>query len=597
MPRERALYELGRMLRSMQHEPFYVCGQWQNEKLGLYIGWVERQESCIPDMPLYNETLDKTLIFSGEEFPESDVEAQLARKGHATQSGPLPHLIHVAEEESDFPASLNGQFQGVLCDLKEGTAALFNDRYGLRRIYVHQGADAFYFAAEAKAILAVRPELRVLDPQGMGEFFSCGCVLENRTLFKGIHLLPCASRWVFRNGALESRGTYFSRSEWEDQGVAAVHDYYRDVSHVFQQNLPRYFAAIPRVGLSLTGGLDTRMILAWHRPVPRTLPCYTFGGSNRECRDVRIARAVANACGQTHRILTVGNAFLADFPLYAARSVFLTDGAAGVHHAPDLYVNCVAREIAPIRMTGNYGDQVLRHLTVFRPHPPEEDVFDGDFLPFILGTAETYSHANSGHALTLATTNQTSWHYYGILALESSQITMRTPYLDNSLVRTLYTAPPETLSNNDLRVQLIRDGNRALGRIRTDLGFAGRGGALASTFSQQLHRFTMRAEYACEHGSPRWITQIDHRLLGRQLEKTFVGRHKFTHFALWYRNELSSYVKEILLDERTLSRSYLKPEAVREMVRSHLSGDQNHTPAIHKLMTLEHVQRLFIDTQ
>ena len=36
---------------------------------------------------------------------------------------------------------------------------LFNDRYGMQRIYYHQSKDAFYFAAEAKAILAVRPEL------------------------------------------------------------------------------------------------------------------------------------------------------------------------------------------------------------------------------------------------------------------------------------------------------------------------------------------------------------------------------------------------------------------------------------------------------
>ena len=39
---------------------------------------------------------------------------------------------------------------------------LFNDRYGMHRLYYHQAKEAFYFAAEAKAILAVRPELRAL---------------------------------------------------------------------------------------------------------------------------------------------------------------------------------------------------------------------------------------------------------------------------------------------------------------------------------------------------------------------------------------------------------------------------------------------------
>ena len=87
----------------------------------------------------------------------------------------------------------------------------------MHRIYYHESKDAFYFAAEAKAILAVRPELRRLDPRGLGEFVACGSVMENRTLFEGIHVLPPASAWVFRNGALEQKDSYFHPREWEDQ--------------------------------------------------------------------------------------------------------------------------------------------------------------------------------------------------------------------------------------------------------------------------------------------------------------------------------------------------------------------------------------------
>ncbi len=47
--------------------------------------------------------------------------------------------------------------------------------------------------------------------------------------------------------------------------------------------------------MSLTGGLDTRMIMAWHKAAPGSLPCYTFGGKYRECRDVIVARQVADA--------------------------------------------------------------------------------------------------------------------------------------------------------------------------------------------------------------------------------------------------------------------------------------------------------------
>ena len=75
---------------------------------------------------------------------------------------------------------------------------VFNDRYGMHRIYYHQAKDTVYFAAEAKAILAVRSELRRMDTRSLGEFVSCGAVLENRTVFEGIHVVPPSSAWILR---------------------------------------------------------------------------------------------------------------------------------------------------------------------------------------------------------------------------------------------------------------------------------------------------------------------------------------------------------------------------------------------------------------
>src|SRR5208282_1514358 len=108
---------------------------------------------------------------------------------------------------------------GLLTDRQRRTATLFNDRYGMHRIYYHESKEAFYFAAEAKAILAVRPELRKANFRSLGEFVACGSVLENRTLFDGVRLLPGAAAWVFRNGAIEQRNAYFRPRDWEEQGV------------------------------------------------------------------------------------------------------------------------------------------------------------------------------------------------------------------------------------------------------------------------------------------------------------------------------------------------------------------------------------------
>src|SRR5437879_13044777 len=83
-------------------------------------------------------------------------------------------------------------------------------------IYYHESKEALYFAADAKTILAVRPELRKVDPRGLGEFISCGCVLENRSLFTDVHVLPPASACVFRDGSIERKGLCYQRAEWEN---------------------------------------------------------------------------------------------------------------------------------------------------------------------------------------------------------------------------------------------------------------------------------------------------------------------------------------------------------------------------------------------
>ncbi len=183
-----------------------------------------------------------------------------------------------------FSKNLNGRFQGLVADRSRGVATLFNDRFGLQRVYFHEATDAFYFSAEAKAILAVRQELRSVDPRGLGEFIACGCVLENRTLFSGIYALPPGSAWSFRGGVIEKKAAYFEPREWEEQEPLDAESYYDHLRDAFTTSLPRYFNDRERIGVSLTGGLDTRIIMAWRKAPSGSLPCYTFAACTGRIR-------------------------------------------------------------------------------------------------------------------------------------------------------------------------------------------------------------------------------------------------------------------------------------------------------------------------
>ena len=58
---------------------------------------------------------------------------------------------------------------------------------------------------------------------------------------------------------------------------------------------------------------------------------------------------------------------------------------------------------------------------------------------------------------------------------------------------------------------------------------------------------------------------------------------------------LANYVKEMLLDSRTLSRPYLERKGVEAIVSGHLKGNRNYTTEIHRLLSLELIHRLFVD--
>ena len=207
MPRGRAIAELQQMIGAMCHENFSVTELSLHEAQGVYVASVALRGSPAAIMALRNERDKATVMFSGEDF---------SVVGPTPASGTLANRYEEAPE--NFLRSLNGRFHGLIVDAQRREATIFVDRYGMHRLYYHQATEAFYFAAEAKAILAVRPELRQLDQRGLGELLINGCVLENRTLFQGIDVIPGASAWSFAPFSPDpKRARYFSQSEWDGQ--------------------------------------------------------------------------------------------------------------------------------------------------------------------------------------------------------------------------------------------------------------------------------------------------------------------------------------------------------------------------------------------
>jgi len=583
------------MVQCLMHEPFYTDGTYINEELGLWLGWVNYEGSFADCLPIWNEKKDICLLFSGEDFADqADVDA-LRTRGHQFGHDDASYLVHLYEEMGcQFLERLNGAFSGVLLDLREQKFVLFNDRYGINRIYYHEDKAGFYFSSEAKSLLKILPATRQLDLRSLGELFSCEAVLENRSLFSGISLLPPGSAWVFSRGGPVKKKTYFKQEAWESQPQLRESDFYEKLKETWTRVLPKYFRGKQSVGLSLTGGVDSRMILAWAPRLPGTLPCYTWGGKYRDCADVKIARRTAKVCRQPHNTILVGAEFLSQFHELAEKTVYVSDGTMDVTGSIDLYVQRFARQIARVRVSGVCGGEILRRLVMFKPDPPQQGLFNPELESSFRDAADTYAGQLQGHRLSFTSFKQAPWYMASKFTVERSQVTYRTPYFDNDLVALAYQTPAKLLHNGPA-LRLIADGNPALGKIGTDRGLAFRS---IPGVTQALHwyqEFTFKAEYAYDYRMPQWLGRLDHAFAPLHLERLFLGRHKFHHFRVWYRDELSRWLREMLLDSDGRSRPYLRANSLEKIVKAHTSGQRNYAFEIHKILTLEFIHRKLIE--
>jgi len=574
------------MLAAVRHGESGSSGTCCVEEMGVYLGWACPKEAFSDCLPIHAGDGSVTLVFAGEVYPESGEIMALRGRGHDVSGQDARYLIHLYEERGiEFVERLNGWFSGALVDRRRSRCFIFNDRYGMRRLFVHEGKESRYIASRASAILAVAPETREFDPAGLAEYITCGCTLGDRSLYRDIRVMPAASLWTAANGSIEQKRVYFDRQDWEGQDRLEAGRYAEAVMDMFPTVVRQYGKARTRVGISLTGGLDTRMLIACLDMSPGEFPCYTFASMYRDTFDVRIARDVAKRCGQTHTALVLGEEFLRDFPRYMEDAVFLSDGYLGLPGAAELYVNSLAREIAPVRLTGNYGSELLRGARAFKSAMPRHGLFKKEFNPYLHEANRTFGDLAPIDPVSFALFQQAPHLGYGRSGIEDSQVLVRTPFMDNDLVRLVYRRPAAYEEGAELSVSIIERHRPDLAAIPTDRGDLGSGSPPARLIRRACHEALFKGEYWASNGWPHAMVMLTGRMPWLPMEETLLGRHKFQHFARWLRERLTEYVREVLLSRPAMPDCFER-RTIEELVCRHLDGQGNYLYEVDMALTI-----------
>ncbi|MBV9390850.1 MAG: hypothetical protein JOY96_03055 [Verrucomicrobia bacterium] len=571
---------IGKMLHSMEHEKFYRSGTECAPELGIYAGWVaiegsfsERNSAAPID--------GVTVLISGEcALPDSADASALAMADYGWL------VKSYREIGGAFVSQLNGVFSGLLIDRKLKRAFLFNDRFGLERIYYRQVGEDLYFASEAKALLRVLADSREFDEDGIAQYLTFGCTAGWKTLFRHLKLLPGGSIWaLLKNNSPEY---YFTPAEWESQPPLTEAGFQNEFNEKFRNLLPSYFEADRAIGISLTGGLDTRMIMAGRPSKAEIALCYTFVGVKGRPLDAVLAAQIASLSGIPYRTLPISTDFFENFHRLADKTVWITDGYFGVTGAHEIYFNGLARQLAPIRITGNFGSEVLRGMSTFKPMRLSSDLLDPAFRQSVALQGEQVP-SSSTHPVTAAAFREIPWGLFGSLSAGRSQVTFRTPYLDNELVALAYRIPAALRRSPQSALGFIRTASPGLSKMATDRGLKDGSNRASRLAARAFAEFTFKLDYYYSEGLPNWLTPADPILASLQWFG-LLGLHKYLLYRRWFRRELRGYMHEkVALASQS---AIWNQDFLSRMLSDHISGRKNYVKEINAVLTLEAIERL-----
>jgi asparagine synthase (glutamine-hydrolysing) len=157
--------------------------------------------------------------------------------------------------------SLHGMFAFALYDGARGALLLARDRLGIKPLYYARLPDRVLFASEVKALLAIWPGERDLDPGALVQYLQNRFHTGDASLVRGIQRLPAGS--VLR---VDSDLSVREHRYWSPLSVRArdldFDQAAEEFEPLFRQVMLEHLRADVPYGLFLSGGVDSAVVLA-----------------------------------------------------------------------------------------------------------------------------------------------------------------------------------------------------------------------------------------------------------------------------------------------------------------------------------------------
>lgn len=594
------------MCSSIKHESWYKIEKRIFQQFAvarIHLGIVNPEQQ-----PIFNEDESLCIFMDGEIFGYEKEKRDLESRHDFKVNNDPEFCLHLYEEIGErFVEKLNGSFAIIILDLNKKKVLITNDRYGLRPLYYTKVGDKIYFAPEVKAILQDSEFNKTINDDAVAEFFTFGHLLGNKTFFKEINVFPPASIFTYQNGEFEIK--QYWDFKFEENSNHSENHYADELVILFKKAVEQRMKGNHRFGVLLSGGLDSRAVLAaidkLHYPI-HTITL-TFPNSDDS---YKIAKKVSEKRGTIHKQLELRKDF---FSSYAEKGVYLTDGMISISNFHFISILDDIKKYSDITFNGFAFDALLggsylnskilsaknnEDLTniIYKKDAANENILFSLFSEKYNQKIRTYPFNSLKKELNDCKSNKSGnksdyflfknhvrrFSLLTNMVYQRSEFEDRVPTYDNDLVDFILKIPPELRYNHRIFIKFLKKLAPDLAKIPYS-----RSGirADAPVFLYTLGRLMKMRRLK------RYLRTITRGLICKSIKTDYPNHGE------WMREDpkLNNFLKEVIFDERALNRGYFNQNYISKVFNEHISRKKDNSELLCAIVTFELWNRLFVD--
>ncbi len=596
--------DVERMAQSISHRGPDDSGFYFDGHLGLGFRRLSIIDLEGGHQPMSDLNESVWVVFNGEIYNFPELKRELEAFGHVFRTrSDTEVIVHGYKQWGDDVFNhLNGMFGVAVWDALKERLVLARDRFGIKPVYYKADETSIAFGSEMRAVLAGSLETPNVDPNSLNLFLRYRYTPAPFTIYQGIRKLAAGTMLCCDKGGCSVRQWYrFSPKPFSPPKTAG--EAREELLALYKESMQRHLLSDVPVGLLLSGGVDSGMLLALMNLYGDSWRTYTVGyGSSFPDDELDDAQATASLFSARQTSVMLDRETYEDaLPRIVS---FLEEPIASSSIVPMYFVCERARSDVKVALMGQGPDELFggyrRHLGVRY----------GQYWSSLPG----WMRSSLSAAISAVPRNETLKR--GIYSLDQEDRIARYqqvlsllpgPEIDGLFQDGLLEPNPgERIRDSwEYLVPLIADTDELGGfqflEMRSTLpdellmygdklsmahGLEVRVPYLDKEIVEYVER--LPAQFKVRLGTRKWL----HRQVCRDFLPPEILRRKKRGFAVnvvdgWFRGTMKSRMSEVLMDPESQIYNYVQPSIVQRMLKQHQSGQRDYHKILFSLVLFE----------